>query len=183
MTGLFVGLCYLGVLALVVGCFVYLFVTRPPSRAGRPWEGPSAPPAREWAPPSAELANRAEALSGTYRLLDLERIFEQLGAIEAWGMVVELNFTTAQAGLGQIQMIVFRHEVELCTPILDPSYTDPFRRAATEMGVQARPGYTEDQYCVDVKGTWPAIAGIIRSMIRSVHGVGDNEEVRVLVFN
>ena len=177
MTGLFVGLCYLGVLALVVGCFVYLFVTRPPSQADQPEEGQPVPP------PSREASSGAETLSGTYRLSDLERIFEQLGTIEAWGRVVELNFTTAPAGLETIQMTVNRNEVELCTPILDPIYTDPFRRAAMEMGLQARPGYTEGQYCVDVNGTWPSIAEIIRSILRSVHGVGDGEEVRARVFN
>ena len=66
--------------------------------------------------------------------------------------------------------------------ILDPSYTDPFRRAVSEAGLQARPGYTEGQYCVDVKGTWPTIAGIIRRIVQSVHGVGDHEEVQVRIF-
>lgn len=175
MTGLLIGLFYLGMLALIVGCFVYLFVTRDESSVSPPGEG-------EFTPPSRESAAKAEALSGSYRLSDLERIFEQIGATEAWGMVVELNFTTAPADLESIQMIVLRNEVELCTPILDPSYTDPFRRAVSETGLQARPGYTEGQYCVDVNGTWPAIAGIIRRIVKSVHGVGDHEEVQVRIF-
>lgn len=183
MTGFLVGLSYLSVLALVVGCFVYLFVTRDQSPASTGNQSAVNPPReREFPPPSEDSVMKAEALSGPYRLWDLERIFEELGAIGAWEMVLELNFATAQEDLKTIQMTVYPNEVELCSPILDPWYTDPFRRAVTEAGLQARPGYTEGQCCVDVTGTWPGIASIIRSIIQSVHGVGDSEEVQARIF-
>ncbi|HEX7183228.1 MAG TPA: hypothetical protein VF756_15415 [Thermoanaerobaculia bacterium] len=166
-------LFYLGVLALVVGCLAYLFVTRDQRRASRARDSESAPPSRA-------SVKKAEELSGSYRLSDLESIFEQLGAIEAWGMVLELKFRTAQE---DIQMIVNRNEVELCAPSLEPSDTDLFRQAAREAGLQARTGYTEGQYCVDVMGTWPKIASIIRNISRSIYGVGDSEEVQVRIFN
>jgi predicted lipid-binding transport protein (Tim44 family) len=183
MTGFLVGLCYLGVLALVVGCFVYLFVTRDQSPASTGNQSPVKPPRERELPPfSEDSVMKAEALSGSYRLSDLERIFEQLGAIGAWGMVLELNFAAAQEDLEMIQMVVYPNEVELCSPILEPSYTDPFRRAVTEAGLQARPGSTEGQLCVDVTGTWPRIASVIRSIIQSVHGVGDSEEAQARIF-
>jgi hypothetical protein len=166
-------LFYLGVLALVVGCLAYLFVDRHQSRASRATDGEAAPLSRA-------SAKKAEALSGSYRLSDLETILEQLGAIEAWGMVLELKFTAVQEDL---QMIVNRNEVELCAPSLEPNDTDLFRRVAKEVGLQARTGYTEGQYCVDVMGTWPKIASIIRNISRSIYGVDDSEEVQVRVFN
>jgi hypothetical protein len=166
-------LFYLGILALVVGCFAYLFVTRDQNRVSRSSDGEPAPSFRA-------SAKKAEALSGSYRLLDLESIFDQLAAIEAWGMVLELRFAAAQE---DIQMIVNRNEVEFCAPSLDPRDTDLFRQSAREAGLQARTGYTEGQYCVDVIGTWPKIASMIRSIIGSIYGVGDSEEVQVRVFN
>jgi hypothetical protein len=166
-------LFYLGVLALVVGCFAYLFVTRDQSRVSRASNG-------EPASLSRASAKKAKALSGSYRLSDLESIFEQLAAIEAWGMVLELRFAAVQE---DIQMIVNRNEVELCAPSLDPRNTDLFRQAAREAGLQARTGYTEGQYCVDVMGTWPKIASIIKSISRAIYGVGDSVEVQVRVFN
>ena len=168
MTELLYGLFYLGVLALIVGCFAYLTVTRP--RRAEDDE-----PLR----PSQAAVKRAEELSGSYRLSELERILEQLGTIEAWGMVLELRFTTVRE---DIQMIVDHNQVELCTPILDPGYTERFRRAASEAGLQARSGSTEGQYCVDVTGSWPKIASSIRSISRSIYGVGDGEEVDVRIF-
>lgn len=173
MTEFLHGLFYLGVLGLVVGCLAYLFVTRDQSRGSRASDGESVPPSRS-------AAKKAKKLSGSYRLSDLESIFEQLGAIEAWGMVLEIRFTTVRE---DIQMVVNRNEVELCAPSLEPGDTDLFRRAAREAGLQARTGYTEGQYCVDVVGTWPEIARIIRSISRSIHGVADSEEIQVLVFN
>lgn len=167
------GLFYLGVLALVVGCFVYLFVNREPREVGRTDD-------REPERLSPETVKKAEELSGSYRLSDLERIFQQLGASEAWGVVLELRFTTVQE---EIQMTVNRNEVEFCTPILDPSYTDRFRQAVRQAGLQARTGYTEGQYCVDITGTWATIAGTLRSISRSIYGVDENEEIQALIFN
>ena len=167
MTEVLFGLFLFGVIALVVGCFVYLHVTRDQSRPGQ-------------ALPSRGMAKKATELSGSYRLSDLDSIFEQLGAIEAWGMFLELKLTTVRE---DIQMIVNRNEVELCSSRPDPSDTDPFRRAAREVGLQVRAGYVEEQYCVDVKGTWPEIARTIRSISRSIYGVGDSEEIQVRIFN
>jgi len=158
MTEILYGLFYLAVLALVVGCLAYLFVTRDKRKA----------------PPRA-AAKKASELSGSYRLSDLERILEQLAATEAWGMV-----TTAQE---DIQMIVNPNAVELCAPSLEPRDTDLFRRAARDAGLQARAGYTEGQYCVDVTGAWPKIASTVRSLCGSIYGVGAGEEVRVRIFN
>lgn len=169
MIELFHWLFYLGVLALVVGCFAYLFVTRDESKAGG-----------TVVPLSAEVSMKAAALSGAYRLWDLESILEQLGAIEAWGVILELKLTTVQE---EIQMVVDRNVVEFCAPSLEPEDTDLFRRAARDAGLQARTGYTEGQYCVDLKGTWPEIAGRMTNLFRSIYGVGDGEEVQVRIFN
>jgi hypothetical protein len=95
-------------------------------------------------------------------------------------MVLELRLTTVRE---DIQMIVNRNEVELCAPSLEPGDTDPFRRAAREVGLQARTGDVDGQYCVDVKGTWPVIARTIRSMSRSLYGVDDSEKIQVRIFN
>lgn len=170
MTDLLYWLFYLGVLALVVGGLAYLYVHRDQSRDG---DGKSARLSRE-------TAKKAAALGGSYRLSDLESIFERLAAIEAWGMILELRLTTVQEIL---QMIVDRNEVEICAPSLEPSDTELFRRAAREAGLEARTGYTEGQYCVDVKGTWPHVASTLRSIIRSTYGAGDSEEVQVRIFN
>jgi hypothetical protein len=168
MTELLYGLFYLGVLALVVGCFVYLIAAR--GRRARDIES---------AAPSRAAVKKAEEVSGSYRLSELERILEQLGMIEAWGMVLELKFTTVRE---DIQMVVNRNEVELCAPSLEPGDTDLFRRAVREAGLEARVGYTEGQYCADVMGTWPKIASTIRNIIRSIYGVGESEEVEVRIF-
>lgn len=146
MTDLLYVLFFLSVLALVVGCFVYLFITRPRHADDEPLlypgEGSRASRARDgkMAPHSRAAVKRAEELSGLCRLSELESILEQLGVIEAWGMVLELKFTTVREDL---QMIVNRNEVELCAPSLDPGDTDLFRRAAREAGLQARTGYTK----------------------------------------
>jgi len=172
MIQLLYGLFLLGVLALVVGCLVYLTVTPDPNRAGRT-SGEESPRA------SKAAAKKAEELSGSYRLSELESLLQQLGAIEAWGMVLELEFTTVQEA---IQMIVTRDNVELCAPSLESADTDLFRRAAKEAGFEARPGYIEGQFCVDVTGNWSKIAGTIAGMSRSIYGVGDSEEVQVRIF-
>jgi hypothetical protein len=182
MTEFLYGLFYLSVLALVAGCFAYFIVTRP--RRGEdepPGEQRRGSRVRdvESAAPSRAVVKKAEGLSGSYRLSELERILEQLGAIEAWGMVLELKFMTVRE---DIQMVLNRNEVELCTPFLDPIYTERFRRAASEVGLQARSGYTEGQYCVDVTGAWSKIASMIKSISRSIYGVGDGEEVEVRIF-
>src|SRR5688572_20770820 len=112
MTEFLYGLFYLSVLALVVGCFVYL--TRPRRLEDEPTsEQRRGSRARdvESAAPSRAAVKKAEELSGSYRLSELERILEQLGMIEAWGMVLELKFTTVRE---DIQMVVNRNEVELC---------------------------------------------------------------------
>jgi hypothetical protein len=182
MTEFLYGLFYLGVLALIVGCFAYLIVTRPSRVEAEPLLSPSEQRRASRAqtrPPSPAAVKRAEELSGSYRLSELEKILEQLGAIEAWGMVLELKFTTVRE---DIQMVVNRNEVELCTPFLDPAYTERFRRAAREVGLQALYGYTEGQYCVDVTGDWSKIASIIKNISRSIYGVGDGEEVEVRIF-
>jgi hypothetical protein len=185
MTEFLYGLFYLCVLALIVGCCADLIVTRPRRVEDEPLFSPSeqrrANRARDGKarPPSRAAVKRAEELSGPYRLSDLQGILEQLGAIEAWGMVLELEFTTVRE---DIQMVVNRNEVELCTPILDPDYTERFRRAAREVGLQARSGYTEGQYCVDVTGAWSKIASIIESISRSLYGVDEGEEVQVRIF-
>ena len=167
------GLFGLGVVALVVSCCAYLLVTRKQGGAVRSSDGESAPASRA-------AAKKAEEIGGLYRLSDLEGIFERLGVIEAWGMILELKFTTVRE---DIQMVVDRNKVELCAPSLEPGDTDLFRRAAREVGLQARAGYTEGQYCVDVTGTWSTIASAIRGISRSIYGVGDSEEVHVRVFS
>lgn len=173
MSDLLYWLFYLGVLALVAGCIAYLWSTRNRGGADRPKDA-AAPRL------SRETAIQASSLGGPHRLSDLERIFEQLAAIEAWGMVLELSFGTAEES---IQMIVDRNEVEICAPSLEPADTDLFRRAVGEAGFQARTGYTEGQYCADLTGTWPQIASTIRSLCRSIYGAGEDEEVEVRIFN
>lgn len=172
MIELFYGLFCLAVLALVVGCLVYVFVTRDQGKARRVGAGESTPPSRA-------AAKKASELSGSYRLSDLERLFEQLAATEAWGMVLELQFTRVQE---DIQMTVGRNAVELCAPSLEPHDTDLFRRAARETGLEARAGSIEGQCCVDVTGAWPKIAGAVRSLCKSIYGVRDGEEVLVQIF-
>ena len=155
-------LFYLGVLVLVVGCLAYLFTTR--EGRGRT---------------SRRRIREAEKLSGTYRISALGNLLDRVAFLEAWGVVVELEFTTITGG---VQMIINQEEVELYEPSLEPKDIERFRRSVEEVGLKIRPAVLEGQYCVGVKGTWPAITDTVKEILRSLHGVGDEEKVHVRVF-
>jgi hypothetical protein len=78
-------LFYFAVFAGLVGAVGYLFVTRAKSHEA---QLPAATPV------SRDSLQKAEDLSGTYRLADLESLFGELAAREAWGVFAEIGFTT-----------------------------------------------------------------------------------------
>jgi hypothetical protein len=176
-------LFYLVVLMGVVGCFVYLIAER---RRKEVPKGPSRP--KEVTKHPARLAStaaveRAEALSGTYRLLDLATILDQLAALEAWGMVLELQFTN----LPEVtQMIVNADGVDFATSNNGTmaDYLDRFRRAATraQLEVRALNANVESSY-LEVKGTWNEIARTVIQLVGDIYGVGKGEVVQAKVFN
>lgn len=160
---IFYSLFYIGVLALVAGCIIYLVVTREKQERTPRWR-----------------IREAEKLSGTYGLSDLGNLLNRVASLEAWGVVVDLRLRRVR---GSMQMIVDRDVVELYQTSLEPEDIESFRKSAEGAGLRIRPAAVEGQYCVDIQGTWPSIADTVQRILRSLHGVGDEEIINVDVFD
>ena len=161
---------YLAVLGLVGGCVAYLYVNWQSEISDRP-PAPSLPP---------DVIKKAEELSGTYNLHELESILTDLAAIGAWGMVVEVELAVAG---DVVQMTTDRGEAELYESSLDPVDIDRFRRSAANAGIEIQPsGTVEGQYSARITGTWASIAETITRILRSRYGAVDGEEIQVRIF-
>ena len=171
MTELLTTSFYLGVLGLVIGCGVYLFVTR-----SKPVQRLSTPEL------SAEVLQKAERLGGRYHLSDLEHILVQLASIEAWGVVLELQLKAAN---DIVQAIVNQNSVELTSHNLGgiADHFLRFRRAAEKMGLELHltPGEKEIGG-VEIAGSWQEIASTMIRFIDEVHNLGSGTEIDVVIF-
>jgi hypothetical protein len=171
MMEIFVTLAYVAIFALLVGGAVYLFLARKGGGAQR--TSGSIP---------KETLQRAEQLSGKYRLSDLEKILVELDTIGARGVVVELYLTSIK---DIVQMILDVGKVELYshTNGVTPDYLERYRRSVEDAGLAAREvENTEDVFFVEVVGSWSHIASVLRRVIQEIYGVDDQTEVELAVF-
>jgi len=165
MTEILYLLFYLGGLALVVGCIGYLFATRE-KRNGRTLR---------------QSIREAEKLGGTYGLSELGNILKGVAALEAWGVVIELDLTSVT---DDVQMVVVdQGEVELYESSLEPEDIERFRKSVSAVGLSIRPVVANGPYCVNVAGAWPVIADTVKRILKSRYGVGDEETVQAKVFS
>lgn len=171
MTEALYNLFYLVTFILLVGGALYLFLTR--KRGGSQVAS---------TPLSRETLKLAERLSGPYRLSDLEKILTELGAIGAWGVVVELGLTRIR---DIAQMILGVNEVEFYSHNNGSThnYLERYRRSVEAAGlVLRRVDNVEDVFYVKVDGAWPQIAAVLRRMVGEIYGIDDNEEIQLAVF-
>lgn len=156
---------------LLIGGAVYLFLTR--KRRDAP---------REFIPISQETLEAAERLSGSYRLSDLGEILARLGALGAWGVIVELGLTRIN---DIVQMILDVDTVELfsCNNGVIPDYLEKYRRSAEGAGLVVRKvDNQEDVLSVEVAGSWSQIAAVLQRLIQEIYEVDDHAEVQLTVF-
>src|SRR4051812_22888634 len=154
MTAALAPLFYLAVLALVVGCIVYLYVHR---RGGGKKGSPG----------------------GQCPLGDPRTILTQLAATEAWGGSVSLRFLSVGSGP---QVLVEPGEVELFGVFPDPAAMDRFRRCAADLELTPAEGGADDQYSVTITGTWEEVVGRTLQLLRELYRVDESEIVDFKIF-
>jgi hypothetical protein len=167
MIEIFVILAYVAIFTLLVGGVVYLFLTR--KRGGIQ---------RTSAPISEETLKLAEHLPGKYRLSDLEKILAELGAIGAWGVVVELYLTSIK---DIVQMILDVGKVEFYSHTIGAisDYLEKYCRSVEEAGLVVRKvENVENVFFVEVVGPWSHIASVLRQVIKEVD---DHTEVQLSI--
>jgi len=157
---------------LLVGGAVYLFLTR--RRLG---------PRRASISISRETLEQAERLSGEYRLSDLERILTELGAIGAWGAVVELGLTRIRDIAQMVLLGVNEVEFYSHTTGATPDYLERYRRSVEGAGLSLQEIGNVEVFYVKVAGSWPQIAAVLRRVISEVYGVDDHTEIELTVFD
>lgn len=171
MTELLYALFYLVVLAAVIGCGAYLFITRQ-----KPRQRLRAPKI------SPEALKRAESLSGMYRLSDLESILTELASFGAWGVILQLHLKTVK---DNVEAIIGQNAVELLSHNLGVlgDYFDRFRRAAATLRLEVYPlAGQKDLGYIEITGSWTEIAATIRRFIREMYDLGDSTEVEVSIL-
>jgi hypothetical protein len=171
MIEIFVVLAYVATFTLLVGGSVYLFLTRK--------RGVSR---RESAPMPKEALKSAERLSGKYCLSDLEKLLVELEALEAWGAVVELDLVRikdiAQLILGVDKVELYSHNNGVL-----PDYLERYRRSVEGAGLAIhKVENVEDVFFVEIVGSWPQIAAVVRRLVVGIYGVDDSAEIPLLVF-
>lgn len=149
-------LFYLAVLALVVGCFVYLRKHR------------------------GEKAGEV-IIFATVPLGELATVFQYETAVANWShQVISLEFTPGEDGP---QMIVEPEEVILIGFYPDPLASGRFHRAAAKAGIEPSTDPDDDQYSVTVTGTRTEIARKISQVLQELYQVdaGRTVEVRTVL--
>jgi hypothetical protein len=150
MTAALALLFYLAVLALVVGCFVYLHAHR--------GEG-----------------DREVILAATYPLRDLEEAFKYPAVLEGLEHTMSLQFTPGENGP---EIVLWPEEVALFTFDLGPLGAIRFRRSALKADLQ--PGEVSDDQCsVVITGSRAEIARKISQILQEVYQVDDTKLVDV----
>ena len=186
MHELLVAACYLAVLLLVGGCFAYLWQTRgeaeqPRGHWAETGSGSAAIRGRP-SPVSRQALQTARALAGDRPLDDLGSVLERLAAAEAWGIVVDLRFTSVPDAA---QMVVWPHGVDLYSHHLGSfaDYRQRFEAAAARAGLEPQPAPEgTGELVVAVGGPWNAVAATVVDIVGEVYGVGPGEPVRVAAF-
>jgi hypothetical protein len=148
-------LFYLAVLALVVGCFVYLRKHR------------------------GEVP-RQVTIAETVSLGELATVFRYEAALGGWShQVIGLEFKPGEDGP---QMVVEPGEVILVGFYPDPLASGRFRRAAAKAGLEPFEDPDDGQYSVTVTGTRTESASKISQVLQELYQVdaGRTVEVRVV---
>lgn len=145
-------LFYLAVLALVVGCFVYLRKHR--------GENPGE-----------------VIIADTVPLGELATVFRHEAAFTGWSdQVIGLEFTPGEDGP---HMVVEPGEVILIGFYPDPLASDRFRRAAAKAGIEPSADPDDGQYSVTVTGTRTEIASKISQVLQELYRVDASRTVEV----
>jgi hypothetical protein len=150
MTAALTLLFYLAVLALVVGCFVYLRTHR-------------------------GERDREVTVAATYPLRDLEEAFKHPAVLAGWEHTMSLQFTPGEDGP---EIIVWPEEVALFAFDLGPLGAIRFRRGAVKAGLGPSEG-TDEQCSVVIAGTRAEIARKISQILQEVYQVDDAKTVDV----
>src|SRR5262249_52976765 len=145
----------------IVGCFVYLFVTR--DREGGAWQQlrsmpgmrPAATTRAKRPQKVSEETSRALAaeLDGERPLSDLGLLLASLGSGEAWGMILSLDFKRqgkpdwAQMNFGEGQVDLYDNNGGTVE-----GYSEKFRLAAVSQGLEVEVA-SKDVAFIAVKGT------------------------------
>jgi hypothetical protein len=145
-------LFYLAVLALVVGCFVYLRK----HRGEKPGE---------------------VIIATTVPLGELATVFRHEAALAGWSQqTISLEFTPGEDGP---LMVVEPGEVILMGFYPDPLASGRFRRAAAKAGLEPPENPDDDQYSVTVIGTRTEIANKISQVLQELYQVDAGRTVEV----
>jgi len=154
MTASLALLFYLAVLAVVVGCFVYLRK----HRGERPGE---------------------VIIAETIPLGELATVFRYEAALTGWShQVIGLEFKPGEDGP---QLVVEPEEVILMGFYSDPLASGRFRSAAAKAGLEPPEDPDDDQYSVTVTGTRTEIASKISQVLQALYQVDASRTVEVRV--
>lgn len=183
MTEILYILFYLGVLALVLGCVGYLVASRNEATLER--EGYSLHRVARVHPEthlSHQVLEKAEGLSGTYRVGDLETILTELAALQAWGLIVDLGFPGigdhAQVELQPEELDLYSHHSGRI-----PGYLDRFRQSAERAGLEAHPAPgAEDNFILRIGAPLPDSLAVALQALKELYGVDEDTEMKVRVF-
>lgn len=185
MNELLVAACYLAVLVLVAACFAYLWRTRgeaePHDRPSERGPGSAAVRSRP-SPTSLQAIETARQLAGPSRLGELGTVLERLAAAEAWGIVVELRFSSVADA---VQMILRPSGVDLYSHHLGayPDHRERFEAAAARTGLTPQPAPEgTGELVVAIDGPWTEVAATAVAIVGEVYGIGPDEPVRVAAF-
>jgi hypothetical protein len=147
-------LFYLAVLALVVGCFVYLRKHR------------------------GEVPGQV-TIAETVSLGELATVFRHEAALAGWShQVIDLEFKPGEDGP---QMVVEPEEVILMGFYPDPLASGRFRSAAAKTGLAPFEDSDDGQYSVTVTGTRAEIASKISQVLQELYQIDARRTVEVRV--
>jgi hypothetical protein len=158
MTAFLALLFYLAVLAIVVGCFVYLRR----HRGERPGE---------------------VMIAETIPLGELATVFQYEAAVTGWShQVIHLEFKPGEEGPHMLVEPGEPEEVILLGFYSDPLAAERFRRATAKAGLEPFEDRDEGQYSVTVPGTRTEAARKISQVLQELYQVdaGRTVEVRVV---
>jgi hypothetical protein len=185
MANILYAVFYVSIAAAVLACIVYLVITRKPgprpSALGTGWLG-GGTLKRSHQVPSQECKALTEELNGEHRLSDLGWLLGRLGAAEAWGMLISLNFTL-HGQKDWAEMIIREGGVDFGSNnggAVD-DYLGKFRRAASKEGLQVR-AESDDSATIEVTGAWQDIGNRIARLVRDIYDLRSNEIVEVSMW-
>lgn len=186
---------YLALLVAVLGCFIYLYRTRGPSRPWFAWFRWRLT-GKEPEPSGRELHSKltplvAAAIRGTYALGELGRPLKKLAEAEAWGEVVDIQLPSQQSFA---QLILIPEGVEFASHGVGVDL-ERFREEAAKLSLTPRAlsgptyyssprnqGKGPEVLLVEVFGEWTEVASKVIQLIKGIYGTGEQDTVEVSTF-